>query len=104
MILVVHLGIKVCKQIVERTKTFQAIGAKFSEDVIPECAEEFKQGPREYWKCYIQQRSVSNFHMTSSNTMGVPSDPRTVVDSKLRYGNYYFYSLLLLFTREESYF
>ncbi|CAG7732932.1 unnamed protein product [Allacma fusca] len=78
-------GVEVCRRVVEQTAAFRNIGARFDWDSLPvDCGSPRKVGYRDYWKCYIRHRSTSNYHVTSTNSMGKADDPHAVVDSELK--------------------
>lgn len=70
----------------EDTDAFKRINATYAE-IPEEACDEFEYRSDEYWKCYIQQNTVSWIHMVGSCRMGPDSDTSndSVVDSKFRY-------------------
>ncbi len=62
---------------------FQQIGVQ-PLDPYDDLCTEHEFGSRDFWKCYIMNRSVPYMHPTSTCRMG-PNDTVAVVDSKLKY-------------------
>lgn len=77
------VGIKFGLRIVEETKPFQNLGAEYV-DSIPDLCKHRKFRSDAYWTCYVEQTSVSGFHIMGTAKMSLPTDPWGVVDSKLR--------------------
>ncbi|XP_028169256.1 glucose dehydrogenase [FAD, quinone]-like [Ostrinia furnacalis] len=57
------------------TTYMKSVGAKFI--TLPSC-EDFEEGSKEYWRCYVQCLVSSGFHFVGTSAMG------SVVDSRLR--------------------
>lgn len=71
--------------IMENTNSFRKIDATYAEDPDEACSA-FEYRSDDYWKCYIQQNTISWIHLVGSCRMGPDSDTadNSVVDSKLR--------------------
>ncbi|KAG4071087.1 hypothetical protein HA402_013401 [Bradysia odoriphaga] len=78
-------GIKMTFNIMENTNSFRDIDATYAESPEEAC-NEFEYRSDAYWKCYIQQNTISWIHMVGTCRMGPDSDTSndSVVDSKLR--------------------
>lgn len=89
LFLIHFLGIKEHLRIFEQTPAYRKLQARFPPVDIPVCRS-FAWRTDEYWRCYIHYVSGSGCHPTSSCRMGSgPDDPRAVVDSRLRFLNFY---------------
>lgn len=69
----------------EDTNAFKKIGATYAEEPDDECSE-FQNRSDDYWKCYVQQNTISWIHMVGTCRMGPDSDTPndSVIDSKFR--------------------
>ncbi|CAL8111194.1 unnamed protein product [Orchesella dallaii] len=76
-------GIKTAVAIVEETLTFNEMGGRFTDKVLPGC-EQYIFRSDEYWECYARIVSVSLHHIVGSATMGAEGSPGAVVDTQLR--------------------
>jgi len=77
-------GIEHLTDLFLNSKTFQALGIRWSENAqrIPDC-EQFQFPSSEYWRCFVVSQASPALHPTSTCRMG-PNRDVAVVDSKLR--------------------
>ena len=68
----------------ETTASFRKLNAHAVPNPFPGC-ENVPFKTRAYWDCYVQHVTFAGFHPVGTCKMGSPSDPTSVVDSKLRY-------------------
>lgn len=66
-----------------RTKALQRFGATLVPEPITGC-EKFTMFSDEYWECGIRTLTGSFWHFSGTNKMGPRSDPKAVVDNRLR--------------------
>lgn len=83
-----NLGIKVALNVIETTEAFKGLHPEYM-DTGPEACKVHSSRSDKYWKCYIQYRTMYWHHLAGTAKMGAPSDPNAVVDSKLRYCEYF---------------
>lgn len=69
----------------ENTDSFKKINATYAESPDEGCTN-FEYRSDAYWKCYIEQNTISWIHMVGTCRMGPDSDTsnESVVDSKFR--------------------
>jgi len=67
----------------ENTTTFQKLGAKFTDSILPGC-ENVPFRTDAYWECYLRTFSVTLHHIVGTCAMGRSSSPDAVVDTELR--------------------
>lgn len=65
------------------TKTFKGSGAELLHLPIKEC-DNFEYLSDEYWRCYIYRIGYPTNHSVGTSKMGPDSDPKSVVDPRLR--------------------
>ncbi|XP_041972075.1 glucose dehydrogenase [FAD, quinone]-like [Aricia agestis] len=68
---------------IENTRVFKSSGAYFVKEPLPACRE-FVWGTDEYFYCLATQYTRAVYHYGGSCKMGPRSDPKAVVDNKLR--------------------
>ncbi len=77
------LGIR-HQQRLMHTNSFKKYGVQMTRiDAIPGC-KEYKYDSDEYWTCFIQHETLTNYHQSGTCKMGPKSDKTTVVDSQLK--------------------
>ncbi|ODM89121.1 Glucose dehydrogenase [FAD, quinone] [Orchesella cincta] len=77
-------GMKFTVQMVENTKAFQRIGARFTSRHFPGC-EKYELKTDQYYECCARHMTFTVYHQSGTCTMGYgPDDPKAVVDYKLR--------------------
>lgn len=78
-------GIRFAFNIMESTDSFKKINATYAEEPDEACVD-FENRSDAYWKCYIEQNTISWIHMVGTCRMGPDSDTSddSVVDSKFR--------------------
>lgn len=74
---------KECVNIVQKTKAFQAIGAKMFTTKFPGC-EEFPLYSHNYVRCVARKYTFTLFHPVGTCKMGSVRDKTSVVDPQLR--------------------
>lgn len=66
-----------------RTKALRKFGSTFYAKPFPGC-EHLKMWSDDYWACWVRSYSVTLAHTAGTCKMGPDSDPKAVVDPKLR--------------------
>ena len=78
-------GIQTALDLVEKTSVFKKLNAHLPSHPLLGC-EHYKMRSRPYWECYARHMGATLYHPTGSCRMGKDSsDPKAVVDSKLRF-------------------
>jgi len=67
-----------------QSKFFRQFGAKFFDSPIEFCSRKFKPYSDAYWECAIRYFTYPFLHDAGTCKMGPASDPKAVVDSRLR--------------------
>ncbi|CAG7818054.1 unnamed protein product [Allacma fusca] len=80
-------GIQKAVKMVTKTKSFESIGARLTNSLLPGC-ETLAKLSDEYWECFARNFCGSMFNVVGTCRMGKDSeDAEAVVDSRLRYKN-----------------
>lgn len=72
-------GLKTAVDIIEKTKSFQEVGAKLPDNAKWPACEHYKFRSDDYWECLARNNGFTVYHPVSTCKMG------EVVDTKLRY-------------------
>ncbi|XP_057652193.1 glucose dehydrogenase [FAD, quinone]-like [Diorhabda carinulata] len=65
------------------SKPYKQSKFKFSDDRPPACAA-YQYNSKDYWLCYLKQRSGAGMHMTSTCSIGTDPKKGAVVDTNLK--------------------
>ncbi|XP_062579973.1 L-sorbose 1-dehydrogenase-like isoform X2 [Saccostrea cucullata] len=65
------------------TKSFQSVEAKIVQIKHEDCRSKDKDSD-EHWECLVRHYALTNYHPTSTCTMGGPNDKSAVVDPNLK--------------------
>ncbi|XP_056634877.1 glucose dehydrogenase [FAD, quinone]-like [Diorhabda sublineata] len=65
------------------TKPYKQYKVKLSDERPPECAV-YQYNSKDYWQCYLKQRSTNGLHMTGTCAMGTDPTKGAVVDTNLK--------------------
>ncbi|CAL8122606.1 unnamed protein product [Orchesella dallaii] len=76
-------AIQMTMKIMEETVPYRFLGARYPPVPLTVC-QDLHFRSEEYWECYVKQMLVGGNHPVGTCKMGIPADPETVVDSKLR--------------------
>lgn len=75
-------GMQMCEK-VALSKPLRSLGSRPLKTLIPGC-EKYASEEEKYFRCQLRTVLISAHHSVGSVKMGDPSDPTTVLDSKLR--------------------
>lgn len=79
----VHIaGIRFVLQLA-KTQSFKKVNAQLYDRPVPGC-EENEENSDEYWTCALKQIAMTAYHPSGSCKMGPITDPKAVVDNKLK--------------------
>jgi glucose dehydrogenase (acceptor) len=76
-------GVKTTVKLLEDTSPFKQFNSTISQVHLPGC-EAFTFKSNKYWECVVRTLLTTVWHPVGTCRMGHASDPRSVVDSKLR--------------------
>lgn len=68
---------------VGETTAMKRFGARLHRKPVPGC-KKLSMFTDEYWECFIRQYTMTIYHMSGTCKMGPITDPKAVVDNKLR--------------------
>ncbi|XP_057339325.1 glucose dehydrogenase [FAD, quinone]-like [Microplitis mediator] len=65
------------------TEAFKKLGASLRSFIIPDC-KNFQYDSLQYWECNLKHMSGTIYHPVGTVRMGIPENPKSVVNSKLK--------------------